>query len=107
MLNHTIEKIKRILVHADHLNAAEKKELMEQLTVLQTELTELAKTEKEHADSIANFAHALTHESLRAHKNQELVDLSGQGLKISVRKFEVTHPRLTEIVQRICTMFGV
>jgi hypothetical protein len=107
MLNHTINKIKETLDHADHLSAAEKKELLEQLNILQMELTELAKTEKEHAHSIANFAHLFAHESLRSQPDPELLEISNKGLKASIRKFEATHPRLAEIILRLSTMLGV
>lgn len=79
----------------------EKTELLNLLTSLQNEVSELSKIDSEHAESIAGFTQTSAHEATRKEKNEELLDLSLKGLTSSVDELETSHPKLVEVVNRI------
>jgi hypothetical protein len=107
MLQETIDKLEHKIRYTKTLTKEKREELTGLVRELRTELTELEKSEKEQAESIADFAHAAARESLRAKQDEQLLHLSAQGLKSSIRKFEVSHPNLTRVIQSICLAFGV
>jgi queuine/archaeosine tRNA-ribosyltransferase len=100
MIHDTLSKIEAKLENTGSLNEQTRSELKALLAVLKTEMT---KIDADHAQSIAGFAQASTHEAIRDEKNPELLKLSLEGLSTSVDGFEKSHPKLVEIVNRICT----
>lgn len=80
-----------------------KAELLTLLGTLKSEVAELSKTHGEQAQSIAGFTEVSTHEATREAPNPALVRHSLDGLSASVEGFEQSHPRLVDIVNRICT----
>ena len=107
MTNDSLDKMEQIIDNAQHISDEKKTELHQLAHELRDELLELEKTEKQHAQSIAGFSQQATHESLREDQDEELLNISVKGMKSSVRKFEVTHPELTRVIQQICAAFGV
>jgi hypothetical protein len=103
MLQNTITKIEERLQKTESLSAENKTELLNLLSTLKIEITDLAKTQNEHAESITGFAELSTHEATRREKNPELLKLSIEGLGSSVRGFESTYPKLVEVVNAICS----
>lgn len=103
MISDTIAKLEARLADAGTLNETSRRELVDLLATLKGEVNDLARTHAEHAQSIAGFAEASAHEATRQQKNPELLRLSLAGLETSVDGFEQSHPRLVEIVNRICT----
>ena len=102
MIDETIRNIRERIEKADAMDDARKRELLGLVATLKTEVQALSKTQSEHAESITRFAELSTHEATRSEPDDHLVDVSLKGLAASVRKFEVTHPRLVDIVNRIC-----
>ena len=100
MIHDTISKIEGKLENAGSLNDQTRRELLALLATLKTEIT---KVDADQAQSIAGFTQALTHEAIRDEKHPELLKLSLEGLSASVDGFEKSHPKLVEIVNRICT----
>src|SRR6266850_877767 len=100
MIHDTISKIEGKLENAGSLNDQTRRELLALLATLKTEIT---KVDADQAQSIASFTQASTHEAIRDEKNPELLKLSLEGLSASVDGFEKSHPKLVEIVNRICT----
>ena len=81
-------------------------ELLELLETLKTEIENLAHTHADQAQSIAGFAEISTHEATREERNPQLLQLSVKGLAASVNGFELSHPRLVEIVNSISLMLS-
>ena len=102
MISDTIAKLEAKLKDTS-LSPRKRRELLELLNRLKTEVNTLSRTHRDEAESIAGFAEAATREATRARKNPKLVDLSMQALTASVAGFEKSHPRLVEVVNRICT----
>ena len=103
MIRETISKIEAKLHHAESLGSETRRELIQLLGTLKTEVTELSKTNAEKARSIAVFAETSANEAISGQKNPELLKLSVQDLSASVDGFEQSHPELVQIVNRICT----
>lgn len=103
MIQNTLAEIEARLRQAEAVNPETRAELLNLLTTLRSEVGALSKTHSEQAESIAGFTTVSAHEATRDEKNPELVDLSLKGLASSVAGFEESHPRLVEVVNRICT----
>jgi len=102
MIQETITQIEARIQNAKSLNGAKKKELLDLVSTLKTEVSEFSKTHPEHTQSITGFAGVSIHEAIREEKNPELLKLSLRGLLTSVEGFEGSHPKLVGIVDSIC-----
>ncbi len=103
MIQDTIGKIEERLRQTDAIKEENKAELLNLLSTLKGEVSELSHTNSEQAQSIAGFTAVSTHEATREERNPQLVQISLQGLASSVEGFERSHPRLVEVVNSICT----
>jgi TRAP-type uncharacterized transport system substrate-binding protein len=106
MLKTTITNIENKIKHNTSIKDKEKTELLKLLSSLKDEVSELSKTDKEHAESITGFAQTSAHEATRKDKNEDLLDLSLKGFTSSVNELENSHPKLVEIVNRISQMLS-
>jgi Mg2+ and Co2+ transporter CorA len=101
MIQNTVSEIEAKIRGAENISDERKRELLQLLGTLKTEIGALAKTHGEQAESIAGFANISAHEATREAQNPQLRELSVRGLQSSVEGFEQSHPRLVEIVNRI------
>ncbi len=101
MIEETIGKIEARIQSADAIKDERRRELLELLGTLKSEVADLSRTHGEQAESIASFTELSTHEATRAAQNPQLLKLSLQGLASSVKGFEESHPRLVQIVNGI------
>ena len=103
MINDTIAKIEARLRAAESVPDERRRELLELVGTLRGEISELSKTDQEHAQSIAGFTQISTHEATRTEPNPVLIKVSLAGLTGSVAGFEKSHPRLVQIVNSLST----
>ena len=101
MIEKTIGEIEAKIRGAEAVSEERKRELIQLLARLKTEVGALSQTHGEQAESIAGFAQLLAHEATRGEQNPQLRELSVRGLQSSVEGFEKSNPRLVEIVNRI------
>ena len=101
MIEQTLQRIQK-QIEAAAIPSDKKGELAALLGELQTEVEELARTDRAHAESIAQFAGLSAHEAMRDSSRAELRRLSLEGLAATVDGFEATHPRLASIVNSFC-----
>ncbi|PYJ02799.1 MAG: hypothetical protein DME25_15095 [Verrucomicrobia bacterium] len=101
MLDEIIGKIEARIQTTDAINAERRRELLQLLGTLKSEVAELSKTHGEQAQSIAGFTELSAHEATRTEQNPHLLKLSLEGLGSSVAGFEESHPRLVQIVNAI------
>jgi hypothetical protein len=101
MIEDTVNKIEAKIQGAESISDERKRELLQLLGTLKTEVTGLSKTHGEQAESIAGFTEVSAHEATRSELNPQLLDLSLKGLSSSVEGFEKSHPRLVQIVNSI------
>ncbi len=102
MVEETITEIEEKIKKAKSLDDEKKKQLLDQLSTLKTEVSKLSRTDAEDAQSITGFAEVSIHEATREEKNPQLLKLSLKGLSTSVERFENSHPKLVGIVNSIC-----
>jgi len=103
MIQETIGKIEERLRKAEAIKDENKTELLNLLSTLKAEISQLSRTNAEQAQSIAGFTAVSAHEATREERNPELMQLSLKGLASSVEGFEQSHPRLVQVVNSICT----
>jgi Mg2+ and Co2+ transporter CorA len=101
MIEDTVSKIEAKIQGADAINDDRRRELLQLLGTLKSEIAGLSQTHGEQAQSIAGFTELSTHEATRSEQNPELLKLSLEGLSSSVEGFEKSHPRLVQIVNAI------
>ena len=101
MIEDTLGKIEAKIQGAETINDDRRRELLQLLGTLKSEVGELSKTHEDQAQSIAGFAEVSAHEATRAEQNPHLLRLSLEGLSSSVRELEKSHPRLVRIVNAI------
>ena len=101
MVRETITRIEQQLKANDSLDAGKKQKLLSLVAELKQEVAALEETHDEDARSIASYAEASVHEATRTERNTELLTHSLDGMALSVRRFEVSHPRLTGLVNAI------
>jgi len=101
MIKDTISDIEAKIQASDSISVERKRELLQLLHTLKSEIASLSKTHGEQAQSIAGFTELSMHEATRAEQNPELLKLSLRGLGSSVQGFEESHPRLVQIVNAI------
>ena len=103
MIQDTLTKIEAQIEGTDSIKGDRKAELLGLLTTLKTEINQLSQTNQDQAQTITGFAQVSAHEAIRDEKNPHLLKLSLDGLSASVEGFEQSHPKLVDIVNRICT----
>ena len=101
MIENTIGEIEAKIQSSSSISDERKRELLQLLGTLKSEVGTLAKTNTEQASSIANFAQASAHEATREKQNPQTLELSLKGLSSSVDGFEKSHPKLVQIVNSI------
>ncbi len=101
MIEDTIGKIEARIQGADTIKEDRRRELVQLLGTLKSEVAELSKTHGDQAQSIAGFAEVSAHEATRTERNPRLLKLSLEGLSSSVAELRESHPRLAQIVNAI------
>jgi Mg2+ and Co2+ transporter CorA len=101
MIKKTIGEIEAKIRGADAVSEEHKRELLQLLGTLKSEVSTLSKTHDEQARSIAGFAQVSAHEATRTKQNPQSLHHSLQGLRSSVDGFEKSNPRLVQIVNAI------
>ena len=106
MIKKTIGEIEAKIRGAEAVSEERKRELVQLLARLKTEVGALEKTHGEQAESIAGFTELFAHEATRTKQDPKLLRLSLQGLSSSVEGFEESHPRLAQVVNAISSMLS-
>jgi hypothetical protein len=106
MVTRTIKDIEAKIKDTGSINFKEKEEILNLLATLESEVTSLAETHPEQAESIAGFTGVSAHEATREQKDQQLVDLSLKGLTSSIEGFENSHENLVKIVNSLAVMLS-
>jgi hypothetical protein len=101
MAKDTIARIEERIRDNESLSAEKKQELMSLVAELKGEVRGLEETHRDDARSIVGYAETSVHEATREEVNPELLRHSLDGLSLSVRRFEVTHPALTGLINNI------
>ncbi len=106
MLKDTIKRLEDITRKIETQNPQNKDELIRLLEQLKAEIGTISQDKIDEAKSVTHFAEAAFHEAGRDKKVSELQDLSIDGLEYSVKSFEVSHPKLVQVVNEICVLLA-
>ena len=100
MIPERLAKLEATLRNSANIPEGTRRELLDLVAGLKTEVGPLADTHGDVADEIADSAHAAVEAAMG---NDQRSDKAAaiEGLAASVSQFEVTHPRLVEIVDRL------
>lgn len=101
MLGDTIKRIEQEIGHNKTISDQKRNELMTLLDELKIEINELSKSHSDKARNIAKITEASVQVATSETPDQELLDNSLNGMKLSVRTFEVTHPKLVGLINTI------
>jgi hypothetical protein len=101
MISERLAKIETALRNNASIPEGTRQELLVLLAGLRSEVTPLLATHGESAHEIAGSAEAAVHATMKREAEPEQAAQAVDGLAASVREFEVTHPRLVEIVDQL------
>ncbi|HXG47902.1 MAG TPA: DUF4404 family protein [Methylomirabilota bacterium] len=108
MIQDTLNQIERRVAEAEAIKPEARQELADLVAKLRQEVAQLAETHGDDARSITGFAHISAHEATRDTRNPRLLQIALDGLNRSVAGFEQSHPKLVQVVNRICeTLSGL
>ena len=102
MEHEKINKIKEIITSSENLSSDKKEKTSLLLEELATELSQL-KLNSEKLESVTDFAELSHKELSKKDSDQGLIEIALSGLKKSVEDFEKDHPKLTSVINSICT----
>jgi hypothetical protein len=97
MTSERLAKLESMLRDNPNLSETSRGELLELVAGLRAEMATLEGTHAERASQIAGSAEAAVRASINAQPSNAAV----AGLASSVRDFEVSHPKLVEIVDQL------
>jgi len=106
MLRKTLAEIESKIRQSPNIPEDKKSEYFTLLQQLNDEVNDLNKTDHERAESVKEFTKVAAHESTRSEINPKLFQIALEGLSSSVQEFEVSHPRLVQTVNSICTFLS-
>ncbi|MEP6669418.1 MAG: DUF4404 family protein [Chthoniobacter sp.] len=96
-----IAQIEATLRNSANIPEATRQELLDLVARLKVEVAPMAQTHGESVGQIAGSADAAVQAAVRREEQPEEAAQAVEGLAASVRDFEVSHPRLVQIVDRL------
>jgi hypothetical protein len=103
MIGDTVDKLEQRIRGLTTVSEDRRAELVALFLKLKAEIGALPAAQADRGETITRFAELSAHEAIRAAGSPELRSLSIQGLSTSVEGFEVSHPRLVQVVNSLCT----
>lgn len=101
MSKETISKIEEQIQKCETLGQEQKSRILELIKALSTEIEILEKTHSECAKSVVSHTATSVIEVTRNETDSELLKHSLEGLSLAVRRFEVSHPNLVDVINNI------
>lgn len=101
MIDETIKRIEHTVASSETLASDRKSELLDLIADLKNEIETLDESQHEALGSVARYTEASIREAVKEDKDDELLDYTLNGLSLSVRRFEVSHPTLMNVINNI------
>jgi predicted transcriptional regulator len=101
MVNETIARIEKEIRSNKSMTDDQRKELINLVSRLKSEIEGLGESHPEVARSIAKHTEASVQEATRENPNPELLKHSLDGMALSVQSFEVSHPKLVGVINNL------
>ena len=97
-----IEAIEKKIKETSKVDAKSKEDLLALMGDLKNELADLKKSNANGAHNIADKTQASAEKVLAKDEAKEDID----GLQVAVEEFEVSHPKLVQVINRLCIMLS-
>ena len=101
MIKETLRRIEANIAENTTLPEERKHELITLVDQLKSEIEQLETTHSEDAGSIASYTESSVREATRSEPDDVLLQHTLDGLSLSVRRFEVSHPTLMGVINTI------
>ena len=101
MLEETISRIEKEIRENESLSEERRDELLGLVQKLRGEIATLDESHREDVQSIAKYTETTIGEAVRKSRNVELLRHSLEGMSLSVRRYEVSHPKLVGVINAI------
>jgi mevalonate kinase len=101
-----IEAIEKKIEAASQIDAKTKEDLLDLMRSLKIELVDLKEVDPETALNIADKTNLSTEKILTSDNKLNELQKDIDGLQETVGEFEVSHPKLVQIVNRFCMMLS-
>ncbi len=101
-----IEAIEKKIKAASQIDAKIKEDLLDLIRSLKIELAELKEIHSTTAHNIVEKTQASAEQILISDKKQDELQENIDALKETVTEFEVSHPKLVQVVNRLCMMLS-
>ncbi len=106
MIESSFQKLKSQLGESTELSSEHRNELSKIVETLEQEIQDLSQTRPDDSSSISGFAQLSTQEAMRESKRPDLLKHSLDGLSASVVGLEAEHPKITALVDRMCSLLS-
>lgn len=106
MAKDTLIRIEDEIKGCESLDEKRREEILELIKNLKDEIDTLEKVSTEDVRSLVTYAETSVKEAMRRKTNPELLNHSLDGLSLAVRRFEVSHPNLVNIINNIGRTLG-
>jgi hypothetical protein len=101
-----LQKIEEEIGQAGNIPEEKRTELLELLAALRTEIAALPSIHDEEAHRIADYAEASALEATSGSGSPKLLEEALSGLTGPVEKFEVSHPELAAVLNRLAAVLA-
>jgi len=101
-----IEAIEKKIESTSQIDAKIKEDLLDLMRSLKTELTDLKEVNPNGAHNIADKTQVPAEKVLNPENKKNELQKDIDGLQETVEEFEVSHPKLVQVVNRICMMLS-
>ena len=101
MIQETLQRIEASLAENSTLPEKRKNELIGLFNTLKNEIEQLESSDSEDAGSIVSYTESSVREATRTDPDEVLLRHTLDGLSLSVRRFEVSHPALMDAINTI------
>lgn len=101
-----IEAIEKKIKAASRIDADIKKDLLDLMSSLKVELADLKEAHPETAHNIADRTNLSAEKILTSNDAKNELQEDIDSLQETVGEFEVSHPKLVQVVNRLCMMLS-
>jgi hypothetical protein len=101
MITQTIQRILSEIETTKSISSEKREELLKLINTLKSEVDTLDKSHSADLKSMATYTESTLHEATKDEIDEELLKHSLEGMAISVRKFEVSHPKMVGLINTI------
>ena len=101
-----IEALETKIKSTSQIDDAIRNDLLDLMRSLKTELADLKEVHPDTAHNIADKTRVSTEQILSSSNKQGELQENIDGLQVTVEEFEVSHPKLVQVINRLCMMLS-